>query len=79
MLFKIINEECISDRNATPKEVVIGLIAVLIVFILCNYVLKLHWAVTLSICIIYTTSFDKGLQSVFPRLADQNDEQTPEV
>lgn len=75
---KIIDEDCISDRNATLKEVVIGLIAVLIVFILCNYVLKLHWAVTLSICIIYTTSFDRALQSVFPRLADQDDEQTPE-
>ena len=79
MLFKIIDKECISDRNATLKEVVIGLIAILIVFILCNYALKLHWAVTLSICIIYTTSLDKGLQSVFPRLADQNDEQSPEV
>ena len=79
MLFKIIDEECISDRKATLKEVVIGLIAVLIVFILCNYVLKLHWAVTLSICIIYTTSFNRGLQSVFPRLAGQNDDQSPEV
>jgi DNA-directed RNA polymerase subunit RPC12/RpoP len=74
MLFKIIDKECVSDRDASLKEVVIGLIAVLIVFILCNYVLKLHWAVTLSICIIYTTSFDRGLQSVFPVLAGQDDE-----
>ncbi len=48
-------------------------------FYICNYVFKLHWAVTLSICIIYTTSFDKGLQSVFPLLAGQNDEETPEI
>ncbi|MGA2171390.1 MAG: hypothetical protein ABSG82_00040 [Sedimentisphaerales bacterium] len=75
MLFKIIDKECISDRNATLKEVVIGLIAVLIVFILCNYVLKLHWAVTLSICIIYTTSVDKALQSVFPSLTCEEGEQ----
>jgi hypothetical protein len=75
---KIIDEDCISDRNATLKEVVIGLLAVLTVFILCNYVFKLHWAIILSICIVYTTSLDKGLQSVFPRLADQDDEQTPE-
>ncbi|MGB7581645.1 MAG: hypothetical protein WBL85_04260 [Sedimentisphaerales bacterium] len=79
MLFKIIDEECISDRDASIKEVVIGLIAVLVIFIFCNNVFKLHWAVTLSICIIYTTSLDKGLQSVFPRLAGQNDEQSPEV
>ena len=78
MLFKIIDEECISDRDASIKEVVIGLIAVLIIFIFCNNVFKLHWAVTLSICIIYTTSLDKGLQSVFPGLTSREDEQTSE-
>ncbi len=76
---KIIDEDCISDRDATLKEVVIGLLAVLTVFILCNYVFKLHWAVILSICIIYTTSFDKGLQSVFPGLTRGEDEQSSEV
>ena len=78
MLFKIIDEECISDRDASIKEVIIGLIAVLVIFIFCNNVFKLHWAVTLSICIIYTTSLDKGLQSVFPGLINREDEQTSE-
>ena len=61
------------------KEVIIGLIAVLVIFIFCNYVFKLHWAITFSICIIYTTSFDKALQSVFPGLTGQKDEQSSEV
>lgn len=72
--FKIIDEECISDRNASATEVVIGLTAVLIIFIFCNYIFKLHWAITFSICIIYSTSFDKALQSVFPNLSSQSDE-----
>jgi DNA-directed RNA polymerase subunit RPC12/RpoP len=72
---RAVDEECISDRKATASEVVIGLIAVFIVLIFCNYVFKLHWAITFSICIIYTTSFDRALQSVFPGLSHGEDEQ----
>lgn len=74
---KAVDEECISDRDATASEVIIGLIAVIVVFIFCNYVFKLHWAITFSICIIYATSFDKALQSVFPALTYRENEQTP--
>lgn len=74
--FKIIDEECISDRDANATEVVIGLTAILIIFAICNYVFKLYWAITFSICIIYATSFDRALQSVFPGLTYRGDEQT---
>jgi uncharacterized membrane protein YhfC len=75
---KIIDTECIIDRDATATQVIIGLIAVLVLLIFCNYVFKLHWSITFSICIIYTTSFDKALQSVFPGLAhEENVEQPP--
>jgi hypothetical protein len=73
--FRIIDEECISDRDATAGEVILGLIAVIVIFVFCNYVFKLHWAITFSICTIYATSFDKALQSVFPGLV--NREETP--
>jgi len=75
---KVVDEECISDRDASASEVIIGLMAVLVIFIFCNYVFKLHWAITFSICIIYTTSFDRGLQSVFPGLTGQKYEQSSE-
>jgi hypothetical protein len=74
--FKIVDEECISDRDATPVQIFLGLTAVLVIFALCNYVFKLYWAITFSICIVYTTSFDKALQSVFPYLSSQSNEQT---
>ncbi len=73
---KIIDEECISDRDANTTEVVIGIAAVLIIFALCNYVFKLYWAITFSICIIYASSFDRALQSVFPNLSPQSNEPT---
>ena len=72
---KIIDEECISDRDASATEVIIGLTAVLVIFIFCNYVFKLYWAITFSICIIYATSFDRALQSVFPSLTYKENEQ----
>jgi hypothetical protein len=72
----IIDEQCIADRDATAIQIILGLIAVLVIFAFCNYVFKLHWAITFSICIIYATSFDKAVQSVFPGLAIE-DEQAP--
>jgi hypothetical protein len=72
---KIIDEECISDRDATLVQIILGLVAVLIIFALCNYVFKLYWAITFSICIVYTTSFDRALQNVFPGLMYKGDKQ----
>lgn len=73
--FKIIDEECISDREATLVQIILGLTAVLVIFIFCNYVFKLYWAITFSICIVYTTSFDRALQNVFPGLMSEQTEQ----
>jgi hypothetical protein len=73
--FRIIDEHCIADRQATSPQVIIGLTAVLIIVILCNYVFKLYWAIAFSICIVYTTSFDRALQSVFPGVAYAEDRQ----
>jgi hypothetical protein len=73
---KIIDESCISDRDATLVQIILGLIAVLVIFIFCNYVFKLYWAITFSICIVYTTSFDKALQSIFPVLTNRENEQS---
>ncbi|MBN2020016.1 MAG: hypothetical protein JW749_07315 [Sedimentisphaerales bacterium] len=74
--FRIIDERCFIDRNASSFQVIFGLMAILVIFIFCNYIFKLYWAITFSICIVYTTSFDRALQSVFPGLAySQNIEQ----
>ena len=70
--FRIIDEECISDRDASTGEVIFGMIAVLVLFLFCNCIFKLHWAITFSICIVYTTSFDRALQNVFPGLSNQS-------
>jgi DNA-directed RNA polymerase subunit RPC12/RpoP len=67
LFFNLIDEECIIDRGVTLFRFCLGLIAIVAIFFFCNYVFKLYWAITFSICTIYTTSFDKALQNVFPR------------
>jgi hypothetical protein len=72
----VINEECVSDRQATPIQLFLGLTAVIAIFLFCNYTFKLYWAITFSICIAYTTSFDRAIQNVFPGLTGQKYEQS---
>jgi hypothetical protein len=62
----VIDENCIIDREAKPVQVVFGIVATVTIILFCNYVLKLHWAITFSICIVYTTSFDRALQNILP-------------
>ena len=76
LFFNIVNEECVSDRHATPAQIIFGLTAVFIIFAICNYVFKFYWAITFSVCVIYTTSFDRALQNVLPGLMYREDEQT---
>ena len=75
----LFDENQIGDRDATIPQVILGLAAILIIFYICNNTFNLHWAITYSICIIYTTSFDRGLQSVFPSLTGQKYEQSSEI
>jgi|WetSurMetagenome_2_1015567.scaffolds.fasta_scaffold120310_2 hypothetical protein len=52
---KIVDENCISDENARPVELLIGSAAVLILFLISQYVLKNYWAITFSICLSYSS------------------------
>jgi len=53
----VINAECYDNRDAKLWQVLLGLIILVGVFAICQYVLKTHWAVTYSICIVYSTNF----------------------
>lgn len=64
---RLIGINRISDQNATRRQIMLGLIAVLIIVVCCQFWFRLHWAITFSICIAYTTSLDKAVRSVFHR------------
>ena len=67
IMFRIglVDIHCISDQNATTGQITLALISAIIIFICCQYFFKLHWAITYSICIAYTTSLDKAVRSAF--------------
>jgi hypothetical protein len=60
----VLNERNISDEKAGPFEVLFAFLIIVCIFLFCRFVLKLYWAVTFSICVIYATSFGEALGSL---------------
>lgn len=54
-----IDDSNVSDRNAALPQALIGLAALGALFTLCQYVWDCYWAITLSICVVYATSFSE--------------------
>jgi len=61
----LIDERNISDEQADRMEVLFGFIITGCIFVVCQFLFKLYWAITFSICVIYATSFGDALGSVF--------------
>ena len=57
--YEFINEEIIIDDNVTASEVIIGLVSVSILFCLSKYIFNQYWAVTYSICLVYSLNAKK--------------------
>ncbi len=64
---QIIDEKNISDENVSFKQVLIGTLIVTIVFFLCYSIFETNWAITLSICIVYSTNFSSIINGLFVR------------
>jgi DNA-directed RNA polymerase subunit RPC12/RpoP len=64
--YKIIDYRNISDRDTNTAEIILGAVVILTILIICNFVYKMYWAVTLSFCVIYATSLSKAFRTAFP-------------
>jgi len=62
---RIINERSITDESARGFEILVGFIIIMGIFLACQFVFKLYWALTFSICVVYATSFSDALSSMF--------------
>ncbi|MDD5676955.1 MAG: hypothetical protein PHW60_03060 [Kiritimatiellae bacterium] len=60
--FSLIDETAITDDNAAPYQVALGGAVVLAVFLVCQYVFRLHWTITFSVCVCYATNANSLLQ-----------------
>jgi len=60
----------IKDDDTTVPQLIIGSVAGVIVLIICQFWFKLYWAITLSICIVYTSCINESIQySLLPFIA----------
>ena len=56
----IIND-FISEEDAPLLEVAIGSIVIILTFIICQYIFKMYWAITFSICVTYASNVNKNV------------------
>ena len=63
--FDAIDRECVNDQDATATQAMVGLVMVLAVFLVCSFLLRLHWAITFSICIAYSTNIEKAVRRIY--------------
>jgi hypothetical protein len=61
------NMDVIAEENNSLTEIIIGLAVLMAVFGICHLGFDIHWPFTLSICVVYATSFSKAFGSIFSR------------
>lgn len=64
---QVINDDNISDENASPRQVALSGAVVIVLFAVCHYLFDLFWTQTFSICVVYSTNLNRGVQTVFAR------------
>ncbi len=65
MTLNLDSDDLYLNKNAKRHEIVIGFIFLLIVFIISNYILKNYWAITFSICLVYSSMLNKLVTKLF--------------
>ncbi len=59
-----INENSIMDIQAKRSEILVGSIAVIIIFFCSRHILNDYWAVTFSICLVYATNINNFMRKI---------------
>lgn len=65
---RVMNEDNISDENTSLGQVALSGAAIVILFAFCHYLFNLLWTQTFSVCVVYSTNLNRGVQTVFARL-----------
>ena len=61
------DQDRIADSDATAIQVVVGLTVAGITFAACRYLFKLHWSITLSICVVYASNVNALMQRLWTK------------
>ena len=63
-----IEDDCISDENVSPSEIIVGAVIITVIFYVCYCMFDLNWAATFSICIAWATSMNRTFNSMLHKL-----------
>ena len=69
----LLDTDCIVDGAAKFWQVVIALVSVGVLLGVCEYVFKLHWAITYSVCVGYTMGLHHTITGLFGAAAIEAD------
>ncbi len=64
---RVINDDNISDENTSLSQVSLSGSMIIILFVVCHYLFDFFWMQTFSICVVYSTNINRGVQTVFAR------------
>jgi hypothetical protein len=66
--------EMISARNTTVRQVLTAIAICILMLVVLQYLFKLHWSLTLSICAAYATVFPRSWRAMLSNTQEQEDE-----
>jgi hypothetical protein len=65
--YKVIKEDAIEDIQAKKIDVVLGVIFVLLIFFISQYIFKNYWAITFSLCTFYSTNLLEASRKIIEK------------
>ena len=69
----LLDTDCIVDGAAKLWQVVVALVCVGVLLGVCEYIFKLHWAITYSVCVGYTMGLHHTITGLFGAPAIEED------
>ena len=64
---QFINKDSITDDNAKKWQIVIGTVSLIIIFLISNFILNNYWALTFSLCLIYSMGINDLIEKFIIR------------
>jgi hypothetical protein len=60
----ILDTDCIIENDANFLQVLASIVSTGIILWLCNYVFKMHWVISYSICVCYTITINDAIHGI---------------
>ena len=72
MKFRLIHDDVIEEKNSNIMEGAVGFIAISCIFYYAHYINSYYWAVTFSLCVLYSTNINRFVSVLLSPLTYKN-------